>query len=175
MAFQLMHSSSQDTLRIGYTNLFTRQIDSSIDNVQQMATCRLMDTYTGFVKTAVSAAHRILWKSSNWLQAISSLQDSCKDQSQAVSEAFTQKLVQPRTRSHTLQCLVASLLLPACAYVHVCDVTTAIDEQWRSTGRQSAQNSTTDVSFCTIIIGLSQCTVVITIVPSQAFPASCEV
>jgi len=30
--------------------------------------------------------------------------------------------------------LAASLLLPARAYV--CDVTTAINEQWRSTGRQ---------------------------------------
>ena len=45
------HSSSQDALRIGYTSLFTRQINSQIDNVQQMD--RFMDTYTGFVKTVL--------------------------------------------------------------------------------------------------------------------------
>ena len=68
--------------------------------------------------------------SSNQLQAISSIQDSCKDQSQAVSEAFTQN------SSHTLQRqrLAASLLLPARTYVR--DVITAINEQWRSMGRQ---------------------------------------
>jgi len=33
-SFQLMHISSQDTLRIAYTNLFTTYIDSWIANVQ---------------------------------------------------------------------------------------------------------------------------------------------
>jgi len=51
---------------------------------------RLMDTYAGFVKT-VPFRYVILWKSSNWSQAISSLQHSCKDQSQAVSEASHRK------------------------------------------------------------------------------------
>ena len=47
-SFQLMHSSSQDTFRIGCTALFNRQMDSWIDNVQQMD--KLMDTYTGLSK-----------------------------------------------------------------------------------------------------------------------------
>jgi len=34
-------------------------------------------------------------------------------------------------------------------------------EQWRSTEDKSVQNSTTEVSFCTIIICLSQCTTAI--------------
>jgi len=37
-------------------------------------------------------------------------------------------------------------------------------EQWRSMGRQNARSSTTEVSFCTIIIPLSQCTMAITMV-----------
>jgi len=43
-------------------------------------------------------------------------------------EAFTQKIVYPCTRLHTLERLAASLLLPVSAYTR--DVTTAIDEQW---------------------------------------------
>ena len=35
-------------------------------------------------------------------------------------------------------------------HIHVHDITTAIDKQWQSAGRQRAQNSTTKVSFCTI-------------------------
>ena len=79
-SFKLMHSSLQDTLRIRYTTLFASQINSQISNFQQMD--RLMDTYTGYVKRCCfSTSQEILWKSSNRLQAISSLQDSYKDQS----------------------------------------------------------------------------------------------
>ena len=55
-----------------------------------------MHTPTQVLLHAVSVAHRILWKGSNLLQAISSLQDSCKDQSQAVSEEFSHVVVQTR-------------------------------------------------------------------------------
>ena len=136
-----------------------------------------MDTLTGFCQiSAVSVACRILWMSSNQLQAVNSLQDSRKDQSKAVSKAFMQKVVQPCTRSHTQQRLATSL---CCQHTHMYVTLhlrlTSNGDQWED---KSVQNSTTEVNFCTIIIRLSQCTMTITIVVSeslQAFPASCEV
>jgi len=44
---------------------------------------------------------------------------------------------------------------------HICDDATAIDEQWCQWEDKRAQNSPTKVSSCTIIICLSQCTMVI--------------
>ena len=132
-------------MRLTQDSLFTRQLDSQIDDVQYKD--RLMDEPHGFCQnSAISVAHSILC---NQLQAISSLQDSCKDQSQAVSEAFMQKIVQPRARSHTLQRqhLAALLLLPAHAYVR--DITTVIDEHGDQWEDKSTQNSTTEMSFCT--------------------------
>jgi len=92
-----------------------------------------MDTYTGFVKnSAVSVAHRILWKSRNWLQAITVAYRTCKDQSQAVSEAFTQRI----------SCLHKEALPHCCGPVHASPRTwrhsrdwqamKKIDEQWKN-------------------------------------------
>jgi len=48
---------------------------------------------------------------------------------------------------------------------HIYDVTTAIGEQWWSTGRQNSELHP-KVGFCTIIIRLSQCTTAIMMVYS---------
>ena len=155
-SFQLMHSSSQDTFRIGYTSLFTRQNNIQIDNVQQMD--RLMDAYTGFVKTVLlqqltgfsgraatgcrsSVPYRTPAKISHRL---------------AVFEAFTQNS------------LATCLFTHATAFSRIIVVDSAcIAEDKR------AQSSTTEVRFSAIITSLSQCMTVITMVQSeflQAFP-----
>jgi len=73
------------------------------------------------------------------------------------SEAFTQNSL----ATHSLTRAVAFgriIVVPARAYVR--DVTTAIDQR----EDKSAHISTTEVSFCTIIICSTQCTTAISMV-----------
>ena len=69
--------------------------------------------------------------------------------------------------------MAASLLLPACTYIF--DVTTAIDEQSRSTGRQNITTALTKLPQGWVLARKHQCTTAITTMwteSSWAFPES---
>ena len=103
-----------------------------------------MDTLTGFVKTGCFSSSGF----SGWAATgcrLSVAYRTCKNQSQSVSWSFHPE---NSLATHSLTRAFGRIIVVA-ARAYVRDVTTAIDEQWRSTEEdKSAHISTTEVSFC---------------------------
>jgi len=93
---------------------------------------RLMDRFCQ--NSAVAEAHRISWKSSNWLyhQYLTGLLQ--RSVTGCIWSFHTENNLITRSFTHAI--VFGHIIVVASVRAYVSDVTTAINEQWRSMGRQ---------------------------------------